>query len=119
MGDFLLLTYRRTTHDKDLAVSFLDAWRGAGRDQFELESFPLLEGNVTILDENDDLDEFMRSDHVALWRDNIPAIFISDSGTKWFTLWINLLPSVHLANEHLVNWHESLFGWLCLLISEM
>ena len=82
MGDFLLLTYRKPTHDRDLAVSVIDAWRGAGRNQFELESFPLLEGNVTILDENDDLDEFMRSDHVALWRDNIPAISISDSGTK-------------------------------------
>lgn len=78
-GDFLLLTYRKPTTDSDLANSFVNAWNGAGRDQFEIEIFPLLEGDPTILDEDEALDKFMRSGHVALWRDKIPAIFISDS----------------------------------------
>ena len=81
-GDFLLLTYRKPTHDMDLAVSFIEAWNQAGQDKYDLESFPLPVGNVTVLEQDEALDEFMRSDHVALWRDNIPAIYISDSGNK-------------------------------------
>ena len=81
-GDFLLLAYRKPTHDRNLAVSFIEAWNQAGQDKYDLESFPLPVGNVTVLDEDKALDEFMRSDHVALWRDNIPAIYISDSGIK-------------------------------------
>lgn len=78
-GDFLLLAYRKPTHDSDLADSFIESWNKAGQDKFDIQSFPLPEENVTVLGQDAVLDELMRSDHVALWRDNIPAIFISDS----------------------------------------
>lgn len=78
-GDFLLLTYRKPAKDSILASSFVTAWNNAGSPQFEIESFPLPLADADALSQQAALGNFMRSDHVALWYDNIPAIFISDS----------------------------------------
>ena len=79
-GDFLLLTYRQPTDDSKLASSFVNAWNSLGQAQFEIESFPLPLADPDALNKVPALRNFMRSDHVAFWYDDIPAIFISDSG---------------------------------------
>lgn len=78
-GDFLLLTYRQPTNDSKLAANFVSAWNGLGQPQFEIESFPLPISDLDVLNKQAALSNFMRSDHVALWYYNVPAIFISDS----------------------------------------
>ena len=75
-----MLTYRKPAKDSILASSFVTAWNNAGSPQFEIESFPLPQADADALSQQAALGNFMRSDHVALWYDNIPAIFISDSG---------------------------------------
>lgn len=78
-GDFLLLTYRLRTQDDPLANNFIKAWNSLGQAQFEIEPFPLPRADPEELRHVPALRNFLRSDHVALWFYNIPAIFISDS----------------------------------------
>ena len=79
-GDFLLLTYRQPTEDLALATSFIAAWNSAGKPEYELEAFPLPLAKASEIEQVPALSAFRRSDHVAFWHDNIPAIFISDTG---------------------------------------
>ena len=81
-GDFLLLTYREPSRDKDLATTFKAAWNGVGSPQYELESFPLPIDDYAEIEKIPAFGPFRRSDHRAFWNDNIPAIFISDTGKR-------------------------------------
>ena len=81
-GDFLLLTYREPSRDKDLATTFKAAWNGVGSPEYELESFPLPIDDYSEIEKIPAFGPFRRSDHRAFWNDNIPAIFISDTGER-------------------------------------
>ena len=80
-GDFLVLIYRSPTPDADLASKFKSSWGSSGRPQFELESLPIPFSDVSaIVSQSPELADLLRSDHLSFWNDNIPSIFISDSG---------------------------------------
>ncbi|XP_060599515.1 uncharacterized protein YfbL-like [Ruditapes philippinarum] len=80
-GDFLAMIYRKTV-DGSLATSMTMSWSSEKRPQFEIESFPLPFTNISSLNQTvkDSFENFFRSDHTNFWLDNIPAIFLTDSG---------------------------------------
>ncbi|XP_060603516.1 uncharacterized protein YfbL-like isoform X2 [Ruditapes philippinarum] len=80
-GDFLAMIYRKTVDDS-LSTSMTKSWAAEKRTQFEIESFPLPFANVSALNQTlmNSFGNFFRSDHRNFWRDNIPAIFLTDSG---------------------------------------
>jgi hypothetical protein len=80
-GDFLTLIYRKTADDS-LASSMTKSWAAEKRPQFEIESFPLPFVDVSSLNQTlmSLFGNFLRSDHRNFWLDNIPAIFLTDSG---------------------------------------
>jgi hypothetical protein len=75
------MIYRKTVDDS-LATSMTKSWSSEKRPQFEIESFPLPFANVSALNQTlmNSFGNFFRSDHRNFWRDNIPAIFLTDSG---------------------------------------
>ena len=112
-GDFLLLTYRQPTDDSKLASSFVNAWNGLGQTQFEIESFPLPIADPDVLKNQSALGNFMRSDHVALWYYNVPAIFISDSGLFDMLYWYTFSFSAFSQSRLKINWSESCKAFSC------
>ena len=81
-GDFLVLTYRNDSVDYELGRAFNNAWKSLGRQEFEIEAFPLPISDVTMLQRVPALSQFLRSDHTSFWRANLSAIFLSDSGNS-------------------------------------
>lgn len=81
-GDFLLNIYRQDA-DKSIGEAFTRAWNALSHPRFELEVFPLPISNLRQLTEPylTLYQPFLRSDHKNLWLDNIPAIFLTDSGS--------------------------------------
>lgn len=78
-GDFVAMIYR-SVPDAELAQSISQSWKAEKREQFEIESFPLIH-DVRNLPSSvkDALRNFLRSDHYNFWVDNIPAVFLTDS----------------------------------------
>ena len=73
-GDFLATVFQ-SVRDGRLANEFHQQWNKMGRAEYEIEMFglaPDLPPNA--------LTDLFRSDHVNFWLNNIPAIFVSDSG---------------------------------------
>lgn len=83
-GDFLAMIYRASS-DRALAESLRSSWAAEARSQFEFESFALPFTNVKNLNETlmNSFGNFFRSDHYNFWFDNIPAIFLTDSGKQF------------------------------------
>ncbi|XP_052214289.1 uncharacterized protein LOC127832694 [Dreissena polymorpha] len=79
-GDFLLNIYRQDA-DRALGEAFTRAWQALSHPRFELEVFPLPISSLNQLTNTNFAiyQPFLRSDHSNLWRDNIPAIFLTDS----------------------------------------
>ena len=80
--------------DRTLAASLTKSWAAETRPKFEFESFPLPFADVSTLNATvmDSFGNFFRSDHRNFWLDNIPAIFLTDSGW-WCILATKILSS--------------------------
>jgi len=72
----------RTQYDSALATEFQQNWKKADRANFEIEMFGLALNNSDIEGMMSILGNFLRSDHANFWLDNIPAIFLTDSGKE-------------------------------------
>ena len=83
-GDFLSLISRKNP-DATLADNFKRSWMTQGRDLYEIEHFALpFEDRLPSGNMYDILRPFLRSDHAIFWRNNMPAIFISDTGLMFW-----------------------------------
>lgn len=80
-GDFLAMIYRARP-DATLASSLRGSWAAEKREEFQFESFALSFADVSGLNDTvkNSFGNFFRSDHYNFWVDNIPAIFLTDSG---------------------------------------
>lgn len=75
-GDFIATIYRGSDQaDTNLATSFKREWSDQGSSDYEIEMFPLPSNW------NDQaFIPFLRSDHYNFWSNQIPAIFLTDTG---------------------------------------
>lgn len=83
-GDFIALVYREPSRDKDLAGTFSDQWQLATaknqvRMRYKVQPLPLPLFNITFLMPAT-YSDFLQSDHFYLWKDQIPAIYLTDTG---------------------------------------
>jgi hypothetical protein len=69
----------RSIPDAELAQSLSQSWSAETREQFKIEPFPLQMSTMRGID-RDSIGNFLKSDHYLYWTDNLPAVFLTDSG---------------------------------------